>query len=159
MPTLYELTEQYHRLMELAGEVDEEAFQEALTDLTDDIENKADNIARVTRNMQGDIDTLKAEEKRLKERRTALEKKQTNLKEYLLNEMSKLDIPKVQSAHFTISVRNNPPKVNVLDENVIPEHYKVATYRIDKKALNEDLKDGIEVEGVNLQYGKGLTIK
>ncbi len=46
------------------------------------IEEKVEAIHRLYRNMQADIDALKAEEKRLSEKRKVLENEQKRLKEY-----------------------------------------------------------------------------
>ncbi len=156
---LYELTEQYNRLLELAEDTDASAFQDALEHLTDSINEKAENIAHVLQQMKSDINTLKDEEKRLKERRMTLERKQEHLRWYLQQELESADINQVKSARFTISLRNNAAKVQITDDDLIPRDYKVASYTVDKKSLKEALEHGMEIKGASLVQERSLNIR
>lgn len=156
---LYELTEQYNRLLELAEETDAAAFQDALEHLTDSINEKAENIAHVLQQMKSDINTLKDEEKRLKERRMTLERKQEHLRWYLQQELESADIKQVKSARFTISLRNSAPKVQIIDDDLIPRDYKVMNFSIDKKTLKEALQNGLEINGASLVQERSLNIR
>ena len=156
---LYELTEQYNRLLDLAEDTDAAAFQDALEHLTDSINEKAENIAHVLQQMKSDINTLKEEEKRLKERRMTLERKQEHLRWYLQQELESADINQVKSARFTISLRNNAPKVQIVDDDLIPRDYKVMNFSIDKKTLKEALQNGLEINGASLVHERSLNIR
>ena len=70
---LYELTEMYENIWDLIGddEVDLDALEVALTSIEDNIETKAESMAKLIKGIDGDIATLKEEEQRLaKKRRT-----------------------------------------------------------------------------------------
>lgn len=159
MPTLYELKTDYLRLLELEEEVDPEAFQDALDNLTDEINTKAENIAAVLKQMEADANMLKDEEARLKKRRIAIENNHKRLKEYLKNELEVMDIEKVKTPKFTITVRNNPVKVVIKDEDLIPADYKIPKYSVDKKTLKEALLNGEDIKGVELIQEKGVQIR
>ena len=159
MPSLYELKNDYLRLLELEEEVDSEAFQDALDNLTDEINTKAESIAAVLKQMEVDAKMLKDEEARLKSRRTAIENNYKRLKEYLKNELEVMEIDKVKTPKFTITVRNNPVKVVIKDEDLIPADYKVPKYSIDKKVLKEALLNGEEIKGAELIQEKGVQIR
>ncbi len=159
MPSLYELKNDYLRLLELEEEVDPEAFQDALDNLTDEINTKAENIAAVLKQMEADAKMLKDEEARLKNRRIAIENNHKRLKEYLKSELEVMDIDKVKTPKFTITVRNNPVKVIIKDEDLIPVDYKVTKYSIDKKVLKEALLNGEEIKGAELIQEKGVQIR
>lgn len=159
MPSLYDLKNDYLRLLELEEEVDSEAFQDALDNLTDEINTKAENIAAVLKQMEADAKMLKDEEARLKSRRIAIENNHKRLKEYLKNELEVMDIEKVKTPKFTITVRNNPVKVVIKDEDLIPVDYKIPKYSIDKKTLKEALLNGEEIKGVELIQEKGVQIR
>lgn len=60
--TLYELTELYTNLMDL--DLEDEQVQEALEDIDEKIEVKADNIAKLIKGLEGQKDICKAEEER-----------------------------------------------------------------------------------------------
>lgn len=159
MPTLYELKDKYLKLLDLALEEDAAVFQDTLEALEDAIEDKAENIVCVIKEIEGDINTLKAEEKRLKERRQALEKKKEHLRWYLQDELEVMNIPRLKTARFTISLRDNAPKVNVIDETLIPFNFIKTAYSVDKKAVKEALENGEVVEGATLIQERGISIR
>jgi len=87
MTTLYALTDEYRRLLEAGdhdpdtGEVLEgDAFELALRGLEGEIEHKAESCAVVLRQMDATADMIKAEERRLKARREAIEANAKRLK-------------------------------------------------------------------------------
>ncbi len=143
----------------MATEEDAALFQDTLESLEGAIEDKAEKIVCVLKEMEGDINTLKAEEKRLKERRQALEKKKEHLRWYLQDELEVMNIPRLKTARFTISLRDNAPKVNVIDETLIPFNFIKTAYSVDKKAVKEALENGEVVEGATLVQERGISIR
>ena len=59
--TLYELTGQFLEVNEMAenGEIDEETMQDTLESIECEIEVKAENYAKVIRNLESDMESLK----------------------------------------------------------------------------------------------------
>ena len=159
MQTLYELTEQYRELLELAEENDSSAFQDTLESLEDAIEDKAEKMAYVMQEIDGDIKLLGDEIKRLQGRKKSLESNLKRMKDYLLDELEKLDKPKVKTARFTIYTQNNPESVEIENEELIPDRYKIPKYTIDRKGIKESLRNGQAIEGVRLTQTKGVRIK
>lgn len=156
---LYELTDKYNQLLEVAEELDPTAFQDTLQALEDDIEDKAENIAKLIRTLTSDIDIIKAEEKRLAERRKSVENRISDLKEYLQNQMEVAGIDKVKRPTLTISIQNNPPSVKVTDETLLFDYMIIPEPKIDKKALLADLKNGVEIAGAEIQQTRGIRIR
>ena len=68
---LYELTEQWDNVFYMMedGETDEQVIFDTLEAIEGEIEYKADNYAKIIRNLQASVDVLKAEEERLYQRR------------------------------------------------------------------------------------------
>lgn len=160
---MYELTEMYQNIWDLVGddEVDLETLEKALSSIEDNIEIKAESMAKLVKGIDGDVVALKEEENRLAKRRKALENKQTNIKLYLKNQLKVMGIDKVKTPLFTVALQNNPPSVNILNEDLIPEQYKksVTTVSVVKKDLLEDLKQGLIIEGAEIKQGKSLRIR
>lgn len=79
----------------------------------------------------------------------------------LEQEMNRLGLNEINGLTKTIAFRNNPPKVDVFNESVIPDDYKKITMieAIDKKLISEKLKNGVDVPGCRLIQGKTLSIK
>ena len=55
MSTLYELTGQYMDLMEMAEEADPDVLRDTLEGIEGEIEDKADNYAKVIRTLEGQV--------------------------------------------------------------------------------------------------------
>ncbi|MCR8987901.1 siphovirus Gp157 family protein [Brevibacillus laterosporus] len=159
---LYDLAGAYAEVAQiiLDDETPTEALVNTLQALEDAIENKADNIAKMVRNIAAEVDVIKLEEARLAERRRRLEKKQEGLKLHLKEKLEFAGLKKVQTPIFTISVKKNPGSVQVVNENEIPQMFWVTPPPIlDKKSMSERLKSGEEIPGVTLVKGTSLQIK
>ena len=160
---LYELTEMYKNIWDLVedDEIDLDTLETALGQVEDNLEVKAENMAKLVKGIDGDIDTLKTEEKRLAEKRRTLENKKNNIKYYLENQLRVMEIDKVKTPLFTVALQKNPPSVDILDEDLIPEQYKktITTTTVVKKDLLDALKAGQVIEGAEIKQGKSLRIR
>lgn len=157
---LYELTEMYQNISNLIDEdVSNEELEKALEQIKDNIEVKAENTVKLIKSIEGNIDTLKEEEKRLAMKRKALENKRNGIKNYLENQLKIMDIKKVKTPLFTVAIQNNKPSVKIIDENVIPRDFFKYTKSIVKKDILEALTNGKEVPGAEIQQTKSLRIR
>ncbi|MCF1614810.1 siphovirus Gp157 family protein [Tetragenococcus koreensis] len=160
MATLYELTDNYQQVLEIAEQLDPKTLKDTLDGINDAIDDKAENTAKVIRELEGDINTLTSEIQRLNERKTALSNNVKRIKEYLQNEMEKVGKTKVKSERFTIGIQNNPPSVRVEDERKIPRDYFTPQEpKLDKTKLKDELKRGKEIDGAELRQKRSLRIK
>ena len=153
---LYEITDAYLSLDE--AEKTEEIIK-VLDGIKDEFDKKAENTVKVIRNFEADIQALRDEEKRLADKRRSLEKKKKDLKEYLYFNMERLNLRKVNAGIFDINIQKNPQSIKILDEATIPDKYKIASYRLDKKTLKDDIKNGVEIEGAQLVQTEGIRIR
>ena len=157
---LYELKENYLKVLELI-EAGEENLEDTLESINDTIEVKAENYAKIIRNLEGNVNMLKAEVERLNSRKKSIEGNVDRLKENLKMAMIATCKEKIKTGLFNITVANNPVALNVIDENKIPEEYfKVEVIRkLDTAAIKDVLKAGQVIEGAELTQGRGLRIK
>jgi hypothetical protein len=157
---LYELSQNYVQLLDLADGMDEEVFRDTLSSIEEALEEKVENTAKFVRCLDGDIEAIKAEEKRLADRRKALETKVSNCKTYLQEQLEFAGIDKIKRPTVTVSIQANPPSVLVKDESLIPSHYMVPVApKLDKKAVLSFLKEGGEVPGCEIQQLRSVRIK
>lgn len=157
---LYELTENYLRVLELAEEMEPELLMDTLESIQESIEDKAENTAKLIKSLEADVKAIKEEEKRLADRRKALEKKIENIKDYLREQLELAGIDKVKRPTITVSIQNNPPSVRVVNEELIPSHFMIPQPpKLDKKGILEKLKNGEKVPGVELAQGRSLRIR
>lgn len=157
MATLYELTGQFLDIYNL--ELDEETKLDTLDsiDWQTDYEEKVENYIKVIKNIESDVEARKAEIKRLTELNKADEKKKDHLKETLSTSMVLTGHERVDTPLFKVSFRKS--QAVEVDELVLPESYKVATWKPDKKRLKDDLKNGLEIVGASLVERKNLSIR
>lgn len=161
---LYNLTENYNNLWGLVDndEIDLAIVEEAIQKVESSIEEKAQNIAVFIKSLDADADTIKAEEKRLADRRRAIENRRDGIKQYLQQQMELAGLDKVKGSTHTISLQNNPPSVQITDVDKIPGKFLTLIpeqYVPNKKELAEALKAGEDVEGAELTRGKSLRIR
>jgi hypothetical protein len=146
---LYELTGKYAEIQQLIedGE-DPEVLADTLDALEEAIGDKVDAIHKLIRNIQADIDALKAEEKRLAERRKVLESQQERLKAYVERELSSAGIDKVKTSIGIFGFRKAPPSIEILDISQIPAEYLIPQEpKVDKKGLLNHFKETGEAIG------------
>lgn len=124
------------------------------------LEEKVDGICWAMRRREADIDLLKAEEKRLAERRRALEKGLASLKSYTAACLTRVPDERVKTARNTAFVRRTK-SVQVLDEGAVPDGFKVVktTESVDKKAVRTALEGGEDVPGACLTVNVGLGVR
>lgn len=164
---LYTLTSQYRALADqLAGmDLDAQTVADTIeaSGLSDEITAKAQGIEMVARSMEMHTPAIDAEIERLqklKKHRQALAK---GLRDYLLTNMQAMGIERIDAPLFKLSVRNNPPAVEVYEPALIPAAFmrqpEPPPPVADKKALAEALKRGDEIPGVRLTHGTRLDIR
>lgn len=163
MTKLYEIAERYRNIQDLTDNPDIpiEVIEEGLNSITDEFNVKAENIAKVLKEMEYDIIALKEEEDRLLKRRKALENRHQELRLYLEAYMRLIDKPSVVGNIFTLSITKNPPKVQIDDLEGIPKEYIniEEVKKVDKRKILKDLQEGKEVKGVRLEQIESLRIK
>lgn len=155
---LYELSLSFQEVQNM--DLDPEVMQDTLDSIEDAIENKAENIAKLIRNLESDVSAYKEEEDRLKTKRQSTENKVKWLKTYLEDNMKLTGKTKFKSGMFNFSIQKNPASVNITDEKAIPEEFLIQQPpKVDKTSLKEILKRGIEVPGAELKQTEGLRIR
>ncbi|MCK9554154.1 siphovirus Gp157 family protein [Aquamicrobium sp.] len=163
--TLYQLAQEYRADLDHLADLDlpPEAVQDTLESLGGELEVKAQNVIAFMRNLESTADAIKEAEKRMAERRKAIEKRADSLKQYVLDTMQHNGIQKIECPLFRISIAKNPPSVEIIDERQIPTHYLTdpppPLPQIDKKLIAQAIKDGFEVPGAKLSQGYRLAIK
>lgn len=168
MSSLYELTNEYKNIYEQMDdpEVDEESFLGMLELIEEDIQAKAENYAKVIKNVEADVDGLKKEIDRLTDKKRSAENKIRRMKEALQGAMELTGNTKFATTLFSFNIQNNPPtcEFDVDDIKKIPKKYHIKQEdKIDKKQIIADLKDETlakKLKGVaHLIQSQSLRIK
>lgn len=158
---LYNLTQSYQEVLDLItdNEMEHEGFADTLESIEDAIEDKLNSTAIIIKTLEAQAKAIREEEDRLKKRRSAYENNAKRLKAYAEDALIATGKDKIKGETFTLRLQNNPPSALITDEKAVPSHYLIEVQpTIDKKAMLEDLKNGIAVEGAQLQQKRSLRI-
>lgn len=164
---LYEVTNDYLALMQAVedGDIPEEAIADTLEAIKGEIEVKADNIACLLKNIEADVLAIKAEEKRLAERRRAKERSHERIKAYLSETLQKLGINKVETARNNIAFRKSESveiDADTFYSWAVKYRDDLLTYAeptANKTEIKRAIKDGAEIVGACLVSRQNIQIK
>ena len=162
---LYEILPAYNQLLQLADDPnsDDQEICKMLEECEGILQEKATNIAFLVRNMEADAHAMKEAESGIAARRKMIEARACSLRRYVLSSMVAADVRKISCPYFVLSVQKNPPSVIVDDESSVPIQYlrqsEPPPPSIDKKAIIEDIKQGVVIEGVHIEQAERLVIK
>lgn len=171
MANIYELTGELLALMDLLydEDINEDDLLRACEAVELAIEDKADGYAKILKNMDADIRSIQSEERRLKERRQALEHRQARLKYNLESSMRAIGKTKFKTELFSFGIQKNPAKVEVnnpdafvkwCQENGRDDLLKYRDPEVNKTALKEAImKDGEIIDGAEVVQTEGLRIR
>ena len=159
--TLYEINKAiedafYSAMDPETGEIISEEALEALDKLEEARADKVENIALFVKNLSAEAEAIKAEEEKLYARRKTAENRAKWLKDYLSN---MLGGEKFKSARCSISFRNTKA-VNITNAAAIPEEFLIPQEpKVDKRGIGKALKDGVVINGAELEERRSIVIK
>lgn len=159
MSTLYSIQGKYQQLLNLAEQLDPELLKDTLESIDDELETKAENVAFVIKELEGQSIILEKETKRLAERKNTINNNVKRLKQSLFDAMITANKQKIKTNLFTLDIRKNPPSVIVEDESKLLNYLIEQPKKLDKTKLGDDLKKGIEVPGAKIIQTERLQIR
>lgn len=165
MANLYELMSDYAALQE-AFDNDEitmeelERLLESVDESKDDLRVKFDNICRLLRNADGEIEKFRTEERRLSARRKAAENKKERVRDWLKSTMDVLMVEEVKTNLFHIQLVEQGNRVIVVNEDQVPEEFMRVTRAPDLTKIQKAYKqDGEVVAGCDVVAQKAMRIR
>lgn len=157
MATLFELTGMFNKVAEMfVGDEENQAAIDTLESLDMEIEDKADGYAKIIRNMESDSKAMAEEIKRIQERKKVNDNRIKSMKLSLENTMISIGKTKFKTPLFSFNIQKNPPSVEILDEDLIPEEFKKIEVKIDKSAIKKVEGD---VPGIEIKQTESLRIR
>lgn len=161
MSTLYELEREWEEVYEML--LDPEIPEEAVFDTIESIEGvmdiKADSYAKIIKNMEGDIDTIAAEIKRLQNRKKAMENGQERMKDALEHMMRSTGRLKFKTALFSFGIQKNGGKNPIVFSESVPAEW-LKPGDPDTEKIRKHLEAGNELPfAVIGERGESLRIR
>lgn len=163
---LYKLANEYLELMDLFenDELEIDAISDTLEAIEGEIEVKADNIACLLKELDADCEAIRAEERRLAERRRTKERAYERIKQYLSEELLRIGMAKVETARNKITFRKSE-SVDVTSDFLAwaaDNRADLLTYAeptANKTEIKKALKEGAEIVGATLVTKNNIQIK
>ena len=145
------------------SDLPENVIEDTLEGLAGEVEEKATNVAMLVRNLEATAASIRDAERKMADRRKAIESKADQIRKYLKENMQRCGITKIESPYFTLAIKKNPPSVIIDDAFMIPAEYMSTPTppppAQDKKLIAQALKDGKKIEGAHIEHGERLEIK
>lgn len=163
--SLYEINSEILACLEAVDvETGELLEWERLEELQVEKEQKLEGVALYIKDLLGDADKIKAEEKALAERRKAKEAKADRLKEYLTNALDgqKLETPRVRlsfRASTGVEINDELALLTWLEKNHQDQCIKYKMPEISKSEVGKLLKAGQEMPGAALVERSNLQMR
>ena len=162
MATIYELTEAYRQLLELAEDqyTDQTVLADTMEALDGEIEAKADGYAKVIAELNAKAKTIKQEEDRLADRRKAIEKNARSIKERLERSMIAMNKKKIKTDLFSFNIQKNPPSLVIDKMDDVPEVFLISQPdKVNNGAIMMALKSGAKYNWCHLAQSESLRIR
>lgn len=165
MANIYELTESMRLIWSLMenGILEDSDLEEIFDNTKEELSFKLEGYCKLIKNLESDVSGLKAEEKRLSDRRKYMENTIERCKKAMENALIVSGEKKLACGTFIVSIQKNPKKavLDVTDLKDIPEEYfKIPEPEIDRAKMKEALENGENLEGIaHLEQSESLRIK
>lgn len=163
MSTLYEITGDYLRLLEMLEEeesIDPQAFADTLDGIEGEFEIKADGYARVLKELTAEAGKYDAEIQRMTARRDSLNNRSKMLKQHLYESMKATGKTKFKTDLFSFGIQKNGglQPMEIVPDMEIPDEY--CRKEPDNTKIREALKNGVELPfAVLKERGEHLSIR
>lgn len=165
MTSLYDIAAEYRQTADKLADLDldEQTIADTLEGMSGALEVKAQNVVMFARNLEATATAIKEAETAMASRRKAIEHRAAGLRRYALSAMQVAGVQSIECPYFKLSVRKNPPAVEVFDAAQIPAQFmrtpEPPPPAPDKKAITEAIKAGKEVPGARLVSGERLEVR
>lgn len=165
MSTLYELKGEYLQLLQLLEdpEVEDQIVLDTLEGIDFELEVKAENYAKIIKELEGNVEIIKAEKKRLSDKQSKLEENIKRLKENLQAAMVDTGKTKFKTELFSFSIQKNGgalPVIVDVDTSELPDDLVIITEKPDLKAIAKFLEKNPDSELAHFgERGESLRIK
>jgi len=166
---LFEISQEYAQIINELYDDEGNENPQALARLEENqvsLEKKAIAIASWIKNMEIEKAALTAAKKEIDdnkkniiEREKALESKIKRWNGSLQHEMETRGINEIKCPYFVLKLKKNPHSLDVPDEEIIDEDYRVYDWKLDRARMLSDMKNGVIIDGAAIQQKMRLEIK
>jgi hypothetical protein len=162
MSSLYKLTANYEEVLNMLynEDIDEQMIFDTLEGIEGEIEDKADNYAKIIKELEAQAHARKEEAKRLTESAKIFENRIKTLKQNLYNSMKQVGKTKFTTNLFSFNIAKNGGKQVLTIDGEVPGIYQKVRLENDTEKIRKALEDGEILPFAHLEpRGESLRIK
>lgn len=162
MSNLYQLTNNYETVLNMLydEDADEQMILDTLEAIEGEIEDKADNYAKIIKELEAKQNARKEEAKRLTESAKVFENRVKALKSNLFNSMKATGKTKFATDLFNFNIVKNGGKQALTIDGEVPEEYTKTIIENDTDKIRQALEKGKKLPFAHLEpRGERLSIK
>ncbi len=161
MSSLYELTNEFEMLYELAAsDEDEQAFFDTLEGLKGELSAKAGGYVHVINQLGMEAAECSKVIDAFKAKKEVRENHIKRMKEALMDAMDAAGVDKLPAGEYTLKIAKNGGLQPLKIDGEVPDNFKKIIYEDDKDKIRKALNDGEELEFAHLEErGRHLNIK
>lgn len=162
MSNLYKLTNDYETVLNMLydEDADEEMILDTLEAIEGEIEDKANNYAKIIKELEAKQNARKEEAKRLTESAKVFENRVKALKSNLFNSMKATGKTKFATDLFSFNIAKNGGKQTLTIDGDVPEEYTKTITENDTDKIRQALEKEEKLTFAHLEpRGESLRIK
>lgn len=162
MSNIYELTNNYKTVLNMLydEDTDEQMILDTLESIEGEIEDKADNYAKIIKELEARREARKKEAKRLNDSATIFDNRIKNLKQNLFNAMKETGKTKFATDLFSFNITKNAGRQALEIDGEVPEEYTKIIIENDTDKIRQALENGENLPFAHLKArGESLRIK
>lgn len=162
MSNLYKLTNDYETVLNMLydEDADEQMILDTLEAIEGEIEDKANNYAKIIKELEAKQNARKEEAKRLTESAKVFENRVKALKSNLFNSMKATGKTKFATDLFSFNIAKNGGKQTLTIDGEVPEEYTKTITENDTDKIRQALEKGEKLTFAHFEpRGESLRIK
>lgn len=162
MSNLYQLANNYDEVLNMLydEDTDEQMIFDTLESIEGEIEDKADNYAKIIKELESKRDSRKAEAKRLSDSAIVFDNRIKALKSNLFNAMKQTGKTNFATNLFSFNIAKNGGKQTLTIDGEVTEEYQKTVKENDTDKIRADLEAGKILPFAHLEpRGESLRIK
>ncbi len=162
MSNLYQLTNDYETVLNMLydEDADEQMILDTLESIEGEIEDKANNYAKIIKELEAKQNARKEEAKRLTESAKVFENRVKALKSNLFNSMKATGKTKFATDLFSFNIAKNGGKQTLTIDGEVPEEYTKTITENDTDKIRQALEKGEKLTFAHFEpRGESLRIK
>lgn len=156
MESLQKISDRYAKALSDLSDAEglpQEVIDDTMSGIEGEFNEKAVGVSNFINHLDSDVKAIDEEIARLTARKKVIKNKTETFRNYLLFNMQKSGISKIECPYFTISTVKGRESVVIDDVDSLPDDCVNTNLTVtpDKKVIKEKIKSGEEINGARIE--------